>query len=94
MSAVATRFHTADGVIAVERVQDCTPIAEHCTTLRHETRQTGDLRLAARLPAVLVEMYLTQRGISFNEFVANPEHARSMLNDPALAAFRVWEGQA
>ena len=33
-------------------------------------------------------------GISFSEFIANPEHARSMLNDPALAAFRVWEGQA
>lgn len=28
-----------------------------------------------------------------HEFMVNPTHIRRMLSDPALSAFRVWEGK-
>ena len=93
--SVATRIHVADGTLAVERIQDCTPIAEHATRLRHEGQHGGhEMRHAARLPMVLIERYCAERGIEWAEWVRDPQHARNMLNDPALAAFRVWEGRA
>ncbi|MEK8025015.1 hypothetical protein [Pseudaquabacterium rugosum] len=95
MEGVATRYHAADGVVAIERAQDCTPIAEHCAALRQAGATGGaDMRHAASLPAVVVERYINDKGITFAEFLRDPEHARTMLNDPALAAFRVWEGKA
>ncbi len=88
----ATRLHLEDGRLIAERVQDCTSIAEHCGRLRAETEQRGEMRLAARIPDVIVERYINDRGITFAEFLRDPAHARALLNDPALAAFRVWEG--
>lgn len=93
---VATRFHEGDaGLVAIERVQDCTAIAEHAGRLRAEGQHgTSEMRHAARWPMVVVERYCNDRGITFEEWSRNPEHARAMLNDPALSAFRVWEGRA
>lgn len=88
-----TNLHFADGRMVVERVQDCTALAEHCAKLRHETEQRGEMRLAARLPEVVVERYCNDNGITFGEFIGSPEHLRRVCNDPALAAFRVWSGR-
>lgn len=93
MSSAATKMHFADGLMVVERVQDCTPIVDHCRALANETEQRGDVRLAARLPDVIVERYCNDNGITLGEFVGNPEHIRRVCNDPALAAFRVWPGR-
>lgn len=96
MDAVATRYHVGDGGAAViERVQDCTPIAEHATRLRLEgVHGSNEMRHAARWPMVIVERYCNDRGITFEEWVKDNSHARAMLNDPALASFRVWGGKA
>lgn len=87
-----TRISVVDGLMVVKRSQDCTVIADHCKALNNETEQRGDVRLAARLPEVVVERYCNENGITFGEFVGNPEHIRRVCNDPALAAFRVWPG--
>jgi hypothetical protein len=52
------------------------------------------MRHAARFPMVVVERYCNEKGITFEEWMSNPEHAKAMLNDSALSAFRVWEGRA
>lgn len=96
MSGVGTVLHSGerDGDLVIERVQDCTPIAEHTTRLRNEGKTgTSEMKLAASLPMVLIERYCNDRGITFEDWMKNPEHARAMLNDPALSAFRVWEGR-
>lgn len=92
MSAASTRMHFVDGLMVVERAQNCTVIADGCKALANETEQRGDVRLAARLPDVIVERYCNDNGITLGEFVGNPEHIRRVCNDPALAAFRVWPG--
>jgi hypothetical protein len=80
---------------AVKRIQDCTPIAEYA----HGLRAIGDvgskeMKHAASFPKVIVEQYCNARGITFEEFMCNTEHVKCLLADPALKAFRIWEGRA
>lgn len=76
------------------RSQECGVILDDATRRRNEgLHGSSEMRHAARLPVVAVERYCNDAGISFSDFCANPEHARKMLNDPALAGFRVWEGR-
>lgn len=94
---VLTRLHDGEkpGTVVIERVQDCTPIAEHTTRLRNEGKTgTSEMKLAASLPMVLIERYCNERGIAFSDWMKDPAHAKAMLADPALSAFRVWGGRA
>lgn len=96
--------NNADGtqtVVALEggdlitgTVQDCTAIAERAKAL-HNAGYTGpssDMRLAASVPAVLVEKYLNDNGITMQAFTRDQAHIKRLLGDPALAHFRVWKG--
>lgn len=51
------------------------------------------MRHAARIPYVVIEQYLATHGIDLHEFHTNPVHVKRMLNDPALAGFRIWQGK-
>jgi len=96
MSGVKTVLHDGEraGDLVIERVQDCTPIAEHTTALRNCGLVGGsEMRHAASFPMVLIERYCNERGIAFEQWMKDPAHARAMLADPALGAFRVWEGR-
>lgn len=88
------RHNDGEGGITFERIQDCNAIAERCKA-RQNTGDTGtnELKLAASLPLVMVEKYCNDKSISFNEFLGNREHIKIMLNDPALAHFRIWNGR-
>jgi len=96
VSGIQTVFHRgeADRDLVIERVQDCTPLAELATRRRLEGMH-GDkeMRLAASIPAVMVERYCNDRHLTMAQFMAVPAHGRAMLNDPALAHFRVWPGK-
>ena len=91
---VATNIHVHDGDVTFERVQDCEPIAEQSKARHNEgLHGEGEMRLAGSLPFVLVERYCNDHNILFSEFMSNKDHARAMLNDPALSHFRVWPGK-
>jgi hypothetical protein len=51
------------------------------------------MRLAASIPVVLVERYLNTHGITLGELGKSQEHQKRLLNDPALAHFRIWKGR-
>lgn len=91
---VQTVVALEDGALVTGTTQDCTPIVER-TKAMHNSGMVGsaDMRLAASVPRVLVERYCNDAGIGFNEFTQSPEHKRRLLNDPALAHFRVWAGR-
>ena len=93
---IETRIHhdQLTGATAFERVQDCAPIVDFAAGQR-VTGKVGsnEMRHAARFPAVIVETYLNNRGITFNEFLSNPVHVKAMLADSSLSAFRIWEGK-
>lgn len=52
-----------------------------------------DFKLKAELPAILVEHYCQQKGITLQEWLSNKEHVRAMVNDPDLAYFRIAPGR-
>lgn len=96
MSKIFTRFHRAhdSDTIAIERVQDCTPIAEEAIALHNAgIHGSNEMRHAARIPNVMIEKYCNDKGITFAEWMQNEDHIRAMLNDPALAHFRIWKGK-
>lgn len=70
-------------------------VAEHCADLRrHGLTGTNDIRHLACIPAELVEKYCNDRGIPFSQFMRDTDEQTRMLNDPALAAFRIHTGRA
>ena len=89
-----TKIVVEDGALKVGRFQDCTPIAEF-TKAKHRAGEFGssDFKYAAKLPYVMIEAYCNNRGITFSDFMGGSEHIKAMLNDPALADFRVWKGR-
>lgn len=93
MSGMQTLVQVKDGQMVVQNSQDCTPIAEYAKA-QHNHGFTGssEMKHAARIPMVMVEKYLTDNGITFDEWSRDKAHIRRMLQDPALAHFRIWKG--
>lgn len=83
-----------DGKLIQGTLQDCTPILEAAQE-QHLAGQhgTSDMKLAAKLPAAIVETYCNVNGIDLGEFMRNPVHVKRMCNDPDLKGFRVWPGR-
>lgn len=94
MSEMHTQIHVKDGQMVVSQTQDCTAIAEWAKA-QHNAGFVGssEMRHAARIPDVFVEKYINDHNITFAEFMNNKEHIRRVLNDPAMAHFRVWKGR-
>lgn len=87
-------FHRDGDKIVEHRVQDVEPYLQHTSDLRSAgIVGSSEMRHAAKIPNVVVEAYLAQTGITLHEFMANPVHVKTMLNDPALAGFRIWKGR-
>jgi hypothetical protein len=78
---VAVREESADHAIGV---------MEACKALQ-SCGMTGsrEMKHLAEFPGFLIEKYCNDNGIEWNEWFQNPVHARRMLNDPALAYFRI-----
>ena len=89
-----TKIHSIDGNTVFQRTQDCTAILESCKRQQNEgVTGTSDMKLAAKLPFVVVENYCNQHGVSFADVMKQPIHIKRMLNDPDLSGFRVWNGR-
>ena len=85
-----------DHVAGVHRVakSDVDLVADHCAGLRG-VGATGskDMKHVARVPGFIVQKYINDNKLTFAQFMRDPVHADRMLADPALKAFRVWEGR-
>jgi hypothetical protein len=95
MDAVQTRFlEGADYSFAVSRTQDVEPIANFTQGMAALEQGNGkDVKYAAEIPNVIVEQYISRKGITFAQFCESQEHIKEIVNDPALKAFRVWQGR-
>ncbi|MCP3704613.1 MAG: hypothetical protein GY954_16995 [Alteromonas sp.] len=93
---IETRYHEQDGNLVIERVQEVDPVLE--SVKQHKEVQTGKPvdglgYFAGRIPGVIVEKYMNEFGVSYNEFICNDVHIQRILNDPEYKRFRVWEGR-
>ena len=95
MSGVATQvLEGTDFTYAVDRSQDVQPILEYTKGMQAIGAGNGaDLKHAAEIPMIFVEQYMQRTGITFATFSESPDHIRAVVNDPALAAFRIWNGR-
>ncbi len=65
-------------------------VADYCKARQNEgLTGTKEMPVLAEFPAEIVEKYINDAGITFQEWMQNPEHVRRMLRDPALSAFRI-----
>lgn len=83
-------------VVSIHSVDaaDLNLVKDHCAALR-SVGATGssDMKLAAKVPGFFIQKYLNDHNVTFREFMRDPKHADRLLADPALAAFRVWQGR-
>lgn len=95
MTEVHTRFlEGAEHEFAIVRTQDVEPILDYTKAMHNVGAGNGaDLKHAAEIPMVFVEAYLARTGVTFNEFCESPDHVKAVLNDPALADYRIWKGR-
>lgn len=91
---VSTRFVEQDNKLIISRTQDCTPIAEDATR-RHNQGEFGssEMKHAARIPNVIIEKYMNDNGVTFEEVMNNPQHMKRIVENPDNAAFRIWKGK-
>jgi len=94
MPGAQTVVAVEDGNLITGMVQDCDPIVTACKAAHNEGRHgSKDMRLAASVPLVVIERYMHDNGLTYEQFSHDPFHKRAILNDPALAAFRIWPGK-
>jgi len=98
MSDIITKYHHdwKTDALHIERVQDCEPIVEEVAKLKQVTDGRGDTSLGyhmGRIPGVIVEQYLIEVGINFEEFIRDDIHVKRILNDPTYKKFRIFEGR-
>jgi hypothetical protein len=88
------RWVENDDGAQVVREQYVGDIRDYCIA-RHNEGHHGDkdMKLMASFPAVVIEHYCNVNGITFREWMNNPEHVKRMVNDPALADFRIAPGR-
>ena len=88
------RHMDGNGTLTFETVQDCTGSAERAQRMHNEgVHGSSDMKLAATIPNVFIDDYCNRNNITFHEFIKNREHIKAILNDPALAYFRIWKGK-
>lgn len=75
-------------------LDDLQMVADHCAALRGVgATGSSEMKHVATVPAIIVQKYINEHGITFAEFMREPKHADRLLADPALSGFRVWTGR-
>lgn len=96
MPEIIERWKEEGDNLVVQRQQN--GLAEHADYCRARANEglhgpAADFKLKASIPAIVVEHYCTTNGITLREFLKNKEHIRRIVNDPALADFRIAPGR-
>lgn len=83
-----------DGTIVVHRRQFVADHVDYCKARANEGHHGfSDFKLKASIPVTVIEAYCRNTGITLREFQRNKEHIKRMVNDPALADFRIAPGR-
>lgn len=92
MDMQSTLTHEGDLMI-VKSMQDVQPVLDSCKN-RFDAGAVGtkDVKHAASFPMVVIEAYMNRVGITFQEFLRDKSHIKTMLNDKSLQGFRIWQG--
>jgi len=98
MSDIKTTYHfdAQENRDIIQRVQDCDPIIQEVTDMKQVTDGRGKTSMgyyAGRIPAIIVEQYMKEMGVSFHDMINDTTHVHRILNNPDFKRFRVFEGK-
>ena len=83
-----------DGTVVVQSLQYVADHVDYCKARANEGHHGfSDFKLKASIPVTVVEAYCTHNRITLREFFRNKEHVKRVVNDPALADFRIAPGR-
>lgn len=94
LKTIIHRHNDEQGSLTIENSQDCTEIAAFCAEARvMGNHSSGEMKHAAMIPEVFIQAYCNANKITFRDFLVDKTHIKRILADPALKAFRIWEGR-
>ena len=98
MSDISTHYHHNEltDSLTIERKQDASPIIQEVDEFKRVTDGRGDGvkgYFAGRIPAIIIEQYLKEVGVNFQEFIRDDTHIKRIMNNPDYKRFRVFEGR-
>jgi hypothetical protein len=85
-----------DDKLIFASTQDIEPLLNDIKAIKDITNgksDSGDMYHVGTIPAIIVEKYCNEVGISFHDFIIDNTHIKRIVNDPDFARFRVWEGK-
>lgn len=96
MTDIITRakYDELEDKLIVHRVQDVEPILKQVERERQVEREAPGLgRKVGTIPGVIIEQYLKENGVTYEEFIRDNTHINRIMMDPDYKKFRVWEGK-
>lgn len=97
INGIHTRIEVENGGFTIERIADTQPILDEIKAIKDVTdgrSKSGDLVHVGRIPAIIIEKYCNESGVTFHEFCIDDTHVTRLLNDSAYKHLRIWEGVA
>jgi hypothetical protein len=92
-TGVYTQSSLIDGKIVMNRFSDLEPTLDLLSGMRQITDGKGkEFWWIGDIPNVIVEKYLNENGVTYQDFLQDTTHARRILQDPDYKKFRVFEG--
>ena len=82
-----------DAYVYTAKLDDLKLVSDLCQKMQN-ANMTGDkdMPLLGIVPNWVVMKYICENGITYAQFMRNPEHATRLLNHPDNAYFRVQKG--
>lgn len=87
-------LHLDDENLTIQRFEDVEPILKNCKASASNAggkNKEGDWYHAGRFPFVIVQAWLTQRGLTMKDF--KDDILKDFVNDQSHSAFRIWPGR-
>lgn len=94
-SGSVTRFHEADGKVAIETIVDVQPALD----LAHTFRTVGDHytpmgdKFLGFVPVEVLAKWARARGVTYARLIGDRELMKRFMNDPENSKFRVAGGR-
>jgi hypothetical protein len=94
MTKIAERMFLDEGKLVIQSTHDFTPVAEKAKTLnRHGMDSLGESKLVALIPDEMVNQWLKEAGVRWDDREGVEKVLARKLNDPDFSHFRVWGGR-
>jgi len=92
-TGVQTASGLVDGKMVFKRFADVEPTLDLLSGMRQITDGKGkEFWWIGEIPNVILEKYLNENGVTYQEFMTDKSHARRILQNPDYSKFRVFEG--